>query len=62
MSDWIVQELAKPIIRRLGTAMGSALLVLGMNAETTAQVETAATALALFALDLLMSHRARGRR
>ena len=52
---FILSELAKPIIRRLGTAMSGTLVGLGIAADQAVQVETAATALLLIVADLILS-------
>lgn len=57
--DFVLRELAKPILRRLGTVLGTALLSMGYAAEQTVAVETAATSLGLILIDLVLSHKER---
>lgn len=57
--EFVLRELAKPILRRLGTVMGTALLSMGYAAEETVAVETAATSLGLILIDLVLSHKER---
>ena len=57
--EFVLRELAKPIIRRLGTVLGTALLSMGYAAEQTVAVETAATSLGLILIDLVLSHKER---
>ena len=57
--NFVLTELAKPIIRRLGTVLGTALLSMGYAAEQTVAVETAATSLGLILIDLVLSHKER---
>ena len=57
--EFVLRELAKPILRRLGTVLGTALLSMGYAAEQTVAVETAATSLGLILIDLVLSNRER---
>ena len=57
--EFILSELAKPILRRLGTVMGTALLSMGYAAEQTVAVETAVTSLGLIIIDLVLSNKER---
>ena len=57
--EFVLRELAKPILRRLGTVMGTALVSMGYAAEQSVAVETAATSLGLILIDLLLSHKER---
>jgi len=59
MIEFMLTELAKPIIRRLGTAMGAGLLSMGYATEQTVAAETAVTSLALILVDLVLSHKER---
>jgi hypothetical protein len=59
MMEFVLRELAKPIIRRLGTTLASALLSFGYATEQTVAVETAVTSAALVIIDLVLSNRAR---
>lgn len=59
MLHFILTELAKPIIRRLGTAMGAGLLSMGYATEQTVAAETAVTSFALILVDLVLSHKER---
>ena len=55
--EFILSELAKPILRRLGTVLGTALLSMGYAAEQTVAVETAVTSLGLIIIDLVLSNK-----
>ena len=57
--EFVLRELAKPILRRLGTVMGTALLSMGYAAEQTVALETAATSFGLILIDLVLSHKER---
>jgi hypothetical protein len=57
--EFVLRELAKPILRRLGTVLGTALMSMGYAAEQTVAVETAATSLGLILIDLVLSHKER---
>jgi hypothetical protein len=57
--EFVLRELAKPILRRLGTVLGTALLSMGYAAEQTVAVETAATSLGLILIDLVFSYKER---
>ena len=57
--EFVLRELAKPILRRMGTVLGTALLSMGYAAEQSVAVETAATSLGLILIDLVLSHKER---
>lgn len=57
--EFILSELAKPILRRVGTVLGTALLSMGYAAEQTVAVETAVTSLGLILIDLVLSSKER---
>lgn len=57
--EFVLRELAKPILRRLGTVLGTALLSMGYATEQSIAVETAATSLGLILIDLVLSHKER---
>ena len=57
--EFILSELAKPILRRLGTVLGTALLSMGYAAEQTVAAETAVTSLGLIIIDLVLSNKER---
>lgn len=59
MMDFVLRELAKPILRRLGTVLGTSLLSMGYATEQSIAVETAATSLGLILVDLFLSHKER---
>jgi hypothetical protein len=61
LMEFILRELAKPILRRLGTVMGTALLSMGYAAEQSVAVETAATSLGLILIDLVLSNKERNK-
>lgn len=56
MKNLIINEIAKPLFRRIGSISAGGLLTLGATHELANQVEVSATALAAFVLDLLLSH------
>ena len=56
MYRFVLSELAKPVIRRLGTAMSGTLVGLGYAQEQAVQLETAATAFLLIVADLVLSN------
>ena len=56
MLKFVIAELAKPCIRRLGTAMSGTLVGLGYASEQAIQLETAATAFLLIVADLVLSN------
>lgn len=56
MYKFLLIEIAKPVIRRAGTAMGSALVGLGVASDQALQIETAAISLLLVMSDLILSH------
>lgn len=57
--EFVLRELAKPILRRLGTVLGTALLSMGYAAEQSVAVETAVTSLGLILIDLVLSSKER---
>lgn len=57
--EFVLRELAKPILRRLGTVLGTTLLSMGYATEQSVAVETAVTSLALILIDLVLSNRER---
>lgn len=57
--EFLLSELAKPILRRVGTVLGTALLSMGYAAEQTVAVETAVTSLGLILIDLVLSNKER---
>ena len=56
MYKFLLAEIAKPIIRRAGTAMGATLVGMGVAQEQAIQIETAAISLLLVLADLILSH------
>jgi len=56
MRKYLITEILKPILRRLGTAMGATLVGMGVANEHAVQIETAAIALLLVLADLILSH------
>ena len=52
----MLAEIAKPIIRRAGTAMGATLVGMGVAQDQAIQIETAAISLLLVLADLILSH------
>jgi hypothetical protein len=59
MLNFVLTELAKPIIRRLGTIMGTTLLSMGYATDQTVELETAVTSAALILVDLFLSYKDR---
>lgn len=57
--NWLVSEIGKPLIRRVGTAFGAYLLTIGVQGDTQVQIVAGLTASLSVALDLLLSHRNR---
>mgnify|MGYP001044617712 FL=1 len=56
MYKFLLVEIAKPIIRRAGTAMGATLVGIGVAQDQAIQIETAAISLLLVLADLILSH------
>lgn len=56
MYKFLLVEIAKPIIRRAGTAMGATLVGMGVAQDQAIQIETAAISLLLVLADLILSH------
>ena len=56
MLKFVLKELAKPIIRRLGSFMAGALLGLGLTNPEVAELEQYVTAVMLIIIDLITSH------
>ena len=59
MMEFMLSQLAKPVLRRLGTAMGASLLTFGYTQESAVNFETAFTSLALILVDLVLSYKDR---
>ena len=57
--EFVLSELAKPILRRVGTVLGTVLLSMGYAAEQTVAVETAVTSVGLILIDLVLSYKER---
>ena len=57
--EFVLVQLAKPIVRRLGTMMGTALLTFGYTQEAAVNLETAVTSLGLILVDLVLSYKDR---
>jgi hypothetical protein len=57
--EFMLSQLGKPILRRLGTAMGASLLTLGYAQESAVNFETAFTSLGLILIDLVLSYKDR---
>jgi hypothetical protein len=56
MLKFVLKELAKPIIRRLGSLMAGALLGLGLTNPEVAELEQYVTAAMLIIIDLITSY------
>lgn len=59
MLDKLVQEFVKPMLRRVGSMVAGAILVLGATPGQIGEVEAAVVALLTVALDLFLSYRNR---
>lgn len=57
--EFVLSQLAKPILRRLGTAIGASLLTFGYTQEAAVNLETAVTGLGLVLIDLVLSYKDR---
>jgi hypothetical protein len=57
--EFMFSQLGKPILRRLGTAMGASLLTFGYTQEAAVNFETAFTSLGLILIDLVLSYKDR---
>ena len=55
MKAFVLQQLVGPTLRRVGTMIGAYLVSVGASMDLASQIETAAIAAALFAVDLLSS-------
>ena len=51
----ILLEVAKPLVRRLGSIASGALVATSMTTEQISQIETYAVALGLLLIDLVLS-------
>lgn len=60
MWRFLLAELAKPLIRRIGSMATGALIGVGIANDQAVQVEQLLTALLLLAADLGLSHLERG--
>lgn len=52
----ILENIVKPLVRRVGSVVAGGLVTWGATAEQAAQIETAVGALALIAVDLWLSN------
>ena len=59
MMEFVLTQMAKPIVRRLGSMMGAALLTFGYTQESAVNFETALTSFALVLIDLVLSYKDR---
>lgn len=57
--NWIVEQFAKPILRRAGTAVAAYLLAQSVPADTVEIIVNGLTAAALVGADLLLSYKNR---
>lgn len=53
MKNFIVREIAKPLVKRVGTAAGALLIAQGIDGSTVEQIVTGLSALGLIAVDLV---------
>lgn len=56
---FVIEEVVGPLSRRMGSAIGGALLALGATNDLALQVEVVSAALIAFACDLVLSKRFR---
>lgn len=54
--ETLVKELAKPLLRRLGSMLAGALVSVGFATEEAVAFETALLALTMLGIDLVLSH------
>jgi hypothetical protein len=54
--EMLVKELAKPLLRRVGSMIAGALVSIGFATEQAVAFETAAIALLMVTCDLVLSH------
>lgn len=59
MYKFVVQDLLKPVSRRIGTAIAGGLVALGATQPLAEQVELVVPALIAFVADLILSYRER---
>jgi len=59
MYTFILTELAKPVIRRLGTSISGLLVGMDITEAQALQVETAVISLGLLFCDLILSYKNR---
>lgn len=57
--NWIVEQFAKPILRRAGTAVAGYLLAQAVPADTVETIVNGLTAAALVSADLMLSYKNR---
>lgn len=62
MKSLVIQEIAKPLLRRAGTVLATWLVAQGLAQPMVDQIVLAVTALGAVGLDLVMSSKARGTR
>nr|WP_321483030.1 hypothetical protein [uncultured Cohaesibacter sp.] len=60
--NWIVEQIAKPVVRRVGTVVGTYLAAKSVPADYTEAIVDGLMASALVGIDLAMSYRARTKR
>lgn len=56
MRLFLLEQLALPILRRAGTAIGTLLVANGVTGDTVTQITTGLSAAAFVAVDLLNSY------
>lgn len=56
MMKLIISELVKPMVRRVGTVVATLLVAKGIDAQLVDNLMVAASACALYGVDLLASH------
>lgn len=56
MMQFVLKELAKPLLRRLGSMIAGSLVSIGIATEQAVAFETALIAVGMLSVDLVLSH------
>jgi len=59
MNNFVLDEVLKPVARRIGTAIGASLSTLGLTYDAAPAIELVLVILFGLAFDLVVSHRNR---
>lgn len=59
--ELLVKELAKPLLRRVGSIIAGSLVSIGFATEQAVDFETALLALGMICIDLVLSHMSRAK-